>query len=54
MTAMLLATVLSMAGAFVLAAEQPDLQAAKSPFVGSWSADFVPVQARPQIAHQGG
>ena len=40
MTTVLLATILSVAGAFVLAAQQPDPQAAKSPFVGSWSADL--------------
>ena len=36
MTTVLLATILSMAGA----AQQRDQQAAKSPFVGSWSADL--------------
>ena len=36
MTIVLLATILSMAGA----AQQRDQQAAKSPFVGSWSADL--------------
>ena len=53
MTAMLLATVLSMAGAFVLAAEQPDLQAAKSPFVGSWSADLSLSRLDPKLPIKG-
>ena len=40
MPTVLLATILSMAGAFVSATQQRDQQAAKSPFVGSWSADL--------------
>ena len=40
MTTVLLATILSMAGASVLATQQRDQQAARSPFAGSWSADL--------------
>ena len=40
MTTVLLAVILSMAGEFVLATQQRDQQAARSPFAGSWSADL--------------
>ena len=45
MTAVLLATILSMAGA----AQQRDQQAAKSPFVGSWSADLSQSRLDPKM-----
>jgi len=53
MTTVLLATILSMAGAFVLAAQQPDAQAAKSPFVGSWSADLSQSRLDPKMPIKG-
>ena len=49
MTTVLLATILSMAGAFVLATQQRDQQAAKSPFVGSWSADLSQSRLDPKM-----
>ena len=49
---MLLATILSMAGAFVLATQQ-DQQAAKSPFVGSWSADLSQSRLDPKLPLKG-
>ena len=49
MATVLLATILSMAGAFVLAAQQPDPQAVKSPFVGSWSADLSQSRLDPKL-----
>jgi hypothetical protein len=49
MATLLLATILSMAGAFVLAAQQPDPQAAKSPFIGSWSADLSQSRLDPKL-----
>ena len=54
MTTVLLATILSMAGAFVLATtEQRDQQAAKSPFVGSWSADLSQSRLDPKMSFTG-
>jgi hypothetical protein len=53
MTTALLSTILSMAGAFVLATQQPDQQAAKSPFVGSWSADLSQSRLDPKMAIKG-
>ena len=53
MTTVLLATILSMAGAFVLATQQRDQQAAKSPFVGSWSADLSRSRLDPKLALKG-
>ena len=52
MTTVLLATILSMAGAFVLATQQ-DQQAAKSPFVGSWSADLSQSRLDPKLPLKG-
>jgi hypothetical protein len=49
----LLATILSMASAFVLAPQQRDQQAAKSPFVGSWSADLSQSRLDPKIPFKG-
>ena len=49
MTTVLLATILSMAGAFVTATQQRDQQAAKSPFVGSWSADLSRSRLDPKM-----
>jgi hypothetical protein len=51
-TTVLLATILSMAGAFVLATQQ-DQQAAKSPFVGSWSADLSQSRLDPKLPLKG-
>ena len=53
MTTVLLATILSMAGAFVLAAQQRDPQAGKSPFVGSWSADLSQSRLDPKLPIKG-
>lgn len=53
MTTVLLATILSMAGAFVLANQQRDQQAAKSPFVGSWSADLSQSRLDPKMPFKG-
>ena len=52
MTTVLLATILS-AGAFVLTTQQRDQQAAKSPFVGSWSADLSQSRLDPKIPIKG-
>jgi hypothetical protein len=52
MPTVLLATILSMAGAFVLATQQPD-QAAKSPFVGTWSADLSQSRLDPKMRLKG-
>lgn len=49
MTTVLLATILSMAGA----AQQRDQQAAKSPFVGSWSADLSQSRLDPKMPIKG-
>ena len=49
MTTVLLATILSIAGAFVSATQQRDQQAAKSPFVGSWSADLSQSRLDPKL-----
>jgi hypothetical protein len=53
MTTVLLATILSMAGAFVSAAQQRDAQAAQSPFVGSWSADLSQSRLDPKLPIKG-
>jgi hypothetical protein len=53
MPTMLLATILSMAGAFVLATHQRDRQADKSPFVGSWSADLSQSRLDPKMPLKG-
>ena len=53
MTTMLLATILSMAGAFVLPPQQRDQQAAKSPFVGRWSADLSQSRFDPKLPLKG-
>ena len=53
MTTVLLATILSMAGAFVSATQQRDQQAAKSPFVGSWSADLSQSRLDPKMRLKG-
>ena len=49
MTTVLLTTILSMAGAFLAATQQQDQQAAKSPFVGSWSADLSQSRLDPKM-----
>jgi hypothetical protein len=49
MTTVLLATILSMAGA----PQQRDQQAAKSPFVGSWSADLSQSRLDPKMPIKG-
>lgn len=49
----LLATILSMAGAFVLPTQHPEQQAAKSPFAGSWSADLSRSRLDPKLALKG-
>jgi hypothetical protein len=53
MTTVLLATILSMAGAFVSANQQRDQQAAKSPFAGSWSADLSQSRLDPKMRLKG-
>ena len=53
MTTVLLATILSVAGAVVLATKQLDQQAAKSPFVGSWSADLSQSRLDPKLPLKG-
>jgi hypothetical protein len=53
MTTMALATILSIAGALVLASEQRDQQAAQSPFVGSWSADLSQSRLDPKLPFKG-
>jgi hypothetical protein len=53
MPRVLLATILSMAGAFVLATQQRDQQAAKSPFIGSWSADLSQSRLDPKLPFKG-
>jgi hypothetical protein len=53
MTAVLLATILSMPGAFVLATQQRDEQVARSPFVGSWSADLSQSRLDPKLPLKG-
>ena len=53
MPTVLLATILSMVSAFVLATPQRDQQAAKSPFVGSWSADLSQSRLDPKMAFKG-
>jgi hypothetical protein len=53
MTTVLLATILSMAGAFVLPTQQRDQHAAKNPFVGSWSADLSQSRLDPKMPLKG-
>src|SRR5262245_6092751 len=53
MTTVLLAATLSMAGALVLATQQRDHQAAKSPFAGSWSADLSQSRLDPKMPFKG-
>jgi len=53
MTTMLLTTILSVAGASMLAAQQRDPQAAKSPFVGIWSADLSQSKLDPKMPIKG-
>jgi hypothetical protein len=53
MTTALLATILSVAGAFVFATQQRDQQAAHSPFVGSWSADVSQSRFDPKLPFKG-
>ena len=53
MTTVLLARILSVAGAVVLATKQLDQQAAKSPFVGSWSADLSQSRLDPKLPLKG-
>ena len=49
MPTVLLATIPSMAGAFVLPTQPRDQQAAKSPFSGSWSADLSQSRLDPKL-----
>jgi hypothetical protein len=49
MTTVLLAMILSVAGA----AQQRDQQAAKSPFVGNWSADLSQSRLDPRMPIKG-
>jgi hypothetical protein len=49
----LLATILSMAGAFALPTQHAEQQAAKSPFAGSWSADLSRSRLDPRLALKG-
>ena len=53
MPTVLLATILSMTGAFVLATQPRDQQAAKSPFIGSWSADLSQSRLDPKLPIKG-
>ena len=53
MTTVLLATILSIAGPFVLATQQRDQQAAQSPFAGSWSADLSQSRLDPKMRLKG-
>ena len=53
MTAVLLATILGIAGVSVSATPQQDHQAAKSPFVGSWSADLSQSRLDPRLPLKG-
>ncbi|HTM30036.1 MAG TPA: hypothetical protein VL263_01975 [Vicinamibacterales bacterium] len=53
MTTVLLATILSVGGAVVLATKLLDQQAAKSPFVGSWSADLSQSRLDPKLPLKG-
>jgi hypothetical protein len=49
----LLSTLLSIAGALMLATSQPDQQAARSPFAGSWSADLSQSRLDPKLPLKG-
>ena len=53
MTTVLLATILSMAGASELATQQRGQQVTKSPFVGSWSADLSQSRLDPKLPIKG-
>lgn len=53
MTTALLATIISLTGAFVVATQQRDQQAARSPFVGSWSADLSQSRLDPKLPLKG-
>ena len=53
MTTVLLAVILSMAGEFVLATQQRDQHAARSPFAGSWSADLSQSRLDPKLPLKG-
>ena len=53
MTTVLLATILSTAGAFALAPQQRYEHAANSPFVGSWSADLSQSMLDPKMRLKG-
>ena len=53
MTTVLLATILSLAGGFVLVTPQPEQQVAKSPFAGSWSADLSQSRLDPKLPLKG-
>lgn len=53
MTTVLLATILSMAGAFVSATQQPNQQVGNSPFVGRWSADLSQSRLDPKLPLKG-
>ena len=53
MNTVLLATILSMAGASELATQQRDQQVAKSPFAGSWSADLSQSRLDPKLPIRG-
>lgn len=48
-----LAAIVSMAGALVLAPQQPDRKAAQSPFVGTWSADLAQSRLDPRFRLKG-
>ena len=49
----LLAMILSMAGALVLPTQHSEQQAAQSPFAGSWSADLSRSRLDPKLALKG-
>ena len=53
MTTVVLATILSMAGASLLATQHRDQQVAKSPFAGSWSADLSQSRLDPNLPIKG-
>ena len=53
MPTVLLATILSMAGALMSATQQRDQPAAKSPFAGSWSADLSQSRLDPKMPFKG-
>jgi hypothetical protein len=53
MPTVLLATILSIAGAFVYPIQHRDQQPAPSPFVGSWSADLSQSRLDPKLPLKG-